>query len=726
VLVTIDTLRADHLPAYGATDRLRTPAISQLARDGVLFQRAYSAVPLTLPSHTTILTGLLPFHHGVRDNGGFYLDPRRPTLATVLQQQGYHTAAFVSAFVLDSRWGLARGFDEYYDHFDVTTTDLAAMARVQRPGGETWTQARAWLQAHATDRFFLWIHLFDPHAPYEPPEPFRTEYADRLYDGEIAYDDAIVGNLLAELTSHQLLDKTVVAVLSDHGEGLGEHGEDEHGLLAFDSTLRVPWIVRLPDRRFAGTRVDEPVGLVDVMPTLLDVIGISAPHDVDGTSRTSSFRAPGSSDVLYAETMYPRLHFGWSELQSVRNGRYKAIRGRRTELYDYRADPNETTNLADREPDVAARLGAILDRMAAGPAQPAAAPDADAASRLKALGYFSGSATAPTGGNGADPRDKTSAYRLLTDARRQLDQGHAAEGVRSFERLLAEEPEMDVAHRTLREYWIEHGQFEVARTWLQGRLTSRAGDPRLIVDLATVERAARRPERALALLEPLVARDKGDIEALMLDGELLRDAGRLDLALERFEAAVRLQPDDTTARMQAANTLFAMHRIDDTEAAARTVLARDPHAAGAHYLLAQTAEARGDIATAEREYRNEMAQSPWDYRGRFNLAMLLGRRSAFDEELMLLESIPKLAPGFHDVYFFLAKARLDTGNPSQIPRAIEDANRGLALAPTSASAPLGHYVLADIYRLQGRSSDAERELLQGRALEQRLAGRGAS
>jgi arylsulfatase A-like enzyme/thioredoxin-like negative regulator of GroEL len=724
LFITVDTLRPDHLAPYGYQG-LATPAIGRLAREGVLFKAAYASVPLTLPSHSTIFTGLLPFTHGVRDNGGFYLDGSRPTLATLLKSRGYSTAAFVSAFVLDSRWGLARGFDEYYDNFQVSLGDLAAMARVQRPGGETWAQVRVWLRAHASERFFLWMHLFDPHAPYTPPEPFRTQFAAHPYDGEIAYVDSILTDVLAELTARSLLERTLIVLVSDHGEGLGEHDEDEHGLLAYDSTLHVPWIMRLPGQQFAGLVVEQPVGLVDVASTVLDVVGAPIPPNLDGTTRAPSLRAPtgGGGDVLYAETLYPRLRFGWSELLSIRNNQFKLIRGRGLELYDYRRDPSESTNLAERQPDVAARLDQILTRMTAERAKqtPRATADPEAASRLQALGYVSGSAPiASTTESLPDPRLETGAYRQLMDARRLLDEGHEQEGVRRLETLLGREPDLEPAHRALREYWVDRGHLAEAEQWFARQLATRQGDVRLLVDIATIQRAAHHTDRAIRSLDDAIHRSPDDVAALTLFGEVLRDARQYDAALDRFTRAAALSPSDTSLRMQVAQTLFAMDRLADAESALNGVLAADAHAAGAHYLQAQIAERRSDGSRAESEYRKEIGESPWDYRARFNLAELLAQRGEHAEQLALLASIPKLAPNFHDVYFFLAKALLDSGDAGRFPEAIADAQKGLAAAPTSVNAPLGHYVLADVYRLQGRQAEAQREQAQGQALEQRL------
>lgn len=726
LLITVDTLRSDHLTPYGDA-RIDTPAITRLAREGVRFTAAYTPVPLTLPAHSSILTGLLPFTHGVRDNGGFYLDPSRPTLATVLKANAFRTAAFVSAFVLDSRWGLANGFDRFFDNFTVSTADLAAMARVQRPGGETWDETRHWLDDHVNEKFFVWLHLFDPHSPYTPPEPYRSRYADRPYDGEIAYADSIVGQAVQYLDSHHVLDQTLVVFLSDHGEGLGDHGEDEHGLLAYDSTLHVPWIIRLPGRDRAGVVIDRAVSLVDVAPTVLGLLGISASQALDGVNLSPIIRGDGtvSGKELYAETYFPRLRFNWSELVTIRDNQYKLIRAPRPELYDYRADPTESRDISEGRATVIAALDRNLTQMT--PLQSTALPvarglDPDAARRLGSLGYIGGRAPASTlpSQSLANPKDKTVTYRALTHARELLDKGSDRDGVTALERIVLDEPDLEPARRLLRDYWLERREIRGGLTWFRSAVARRPDSVPLLIELGTFERAAGQPARATVTMERALAKAPDSMEALTAAAETLREIGQHERALEFFKKAAA-QTSDAPPRMRVAETLIKMGRLTEADGVLSAAAAADPHISGAHYLLAQIAEQQHDLARAEREYRLEMAVSSWDYRAPFNLAALLGSKNERAEQVALLESIPRVAPQFGEVYFFLAKALLDLGDRARLPEAVAAAKRGLERAPTSPSAPLGHYVLADIYNLEGRSIDAQREVRLGQQLEQRAA-----
>ncbi len=271
ILFTIDTLRADHLECYGY-DKVKTPQINRLANEGILFEYNIAQAPLTLPSHSSILTGTYPLHHGIRDNGGFYLDESQLTLAESLKSKGYATGAFVAAFVLDSRWGLDQGFDYYYDNFDLTKYKKVSLDSVQRRGDEVLAEVYKWVENQAQQKFFAWIHLYDPHTPYDPTEPYKTEYGGRqfgLYDGEIAYVDQLIGEFRVFMEEKNLFEKTLIIFTGDHGESLGEHKESAHGFFIYDSAIRVPLIIRFPEGKYAGHVVSNQVKSIDIMPTIL-------------------------------------------------------------------------------------------------------------------------------------------------------------------------------------------------------------------------------------------------------------------------------------------------------------------------------------------------------------------------------------------------------------------------------------------------------------------------
>src|SRR6266571_8313472 len=361
VIITIDTLRADHLGCYGY-GQIRTPNIDALASESARFEHSYTPVPVTLPAHTVIFTGTYPAFSGIHDFSGNKLNPKQATLASVLQRQGYTTGAVIGSAVLDSRFGLNQGFDFYYDHFDFNRLQESNLDAMERPGNVVTDVALDWLGKNAQAKFFLWMHLYDPHYPYRPPAPYSEQYKDRLYDGEIAFADAQVGRLLQFLKEKNLYRNTLIMLVGDHGESLGEHGEKTHGFFIYNATLHVPLIVHMPvshgptPRSGASEKVTEPVAepinLADLMPTVLEIVKLDLPSGVQGRSLVPLLAAKGKmeSASLYAETFLPRLHFNWSELRGVETENYHFIDAPKPELYDLAKDPGETQNLyADKQ-----------------------------------------------------------------------------------------------------------------------------------------------------------------------------------------------------------------------------------------------------------------------------------------------------------------------------------------------------------------------------------------
>ncbi len=347
ILITVDTLRSDHLECYGYRG-VRTPAINLLAVDGVRFEQDISQAPLTLPSHCSILTGMWPRSTGVRDQAGFTLSPDRPRLAAVLKMAGFQTAAFAGSSILNAETGLGQGFDAY-TNVSPAIGGAPGAEGLERRGDQVMADALRWIQEPGRRaRFFAWIHLFDPHTPYSPPEPYRTEYKTSPYDGEIAFVDSQIGRLCTELQAKGLYDKTLIVFTSDHGEGLGEHGEEAHGFFLYDSTLRVPLIVKFPESRWKGRVVGDQVRGIDLAPTILDALGIAAPPRMQGRTlmKLAAGEQAGAPPAAFSETYYPYYHFGWSPLIAIRAGSYKYVQAPKPELYDLSADRGETNNLA--------------------------------------------------------------------------------------------------------------------------------------------------------------------------------------------------------------------------------------------------------------------------------------------------------------------------------------------------------------------------------------------
>lgn len=433
IIISIDTLRADHLPAYGYPD-VQTPAIDALRRDSILFTNAYTHVPLTLPAHASVLTGKLPQTHNVRNNVGYTVREDIPTIPTMLEPAGYESGGAVSAYVLRSSTGIGATFD-FYDDGIVSRPDVA-LGSLQRAGGDTAAVARQWISARKEKPFFFMLHLFEPHSPYTPPEPFRSRYK-LPYDGEIAAVDQIVAEFIAALKSDGIYDKALIILLSDHGEGLNQHGEAEHGIFLYREAIHVPLLVKLPGNARAGDTAGQPVGLVDILPTVAAVAGVKPPEGIEGRSLLAN--DPSSpSRRLYAETLYPRVHLGWSELRSLVGSDYHFIQAPRPELYDLRTDPGETKNVLAETRRVYASMRDELAKFGSAVEIPTNI-DPEEARKLAALGYLGSTAPASTGPL-PDPKDGIRELSAMIEASRLAQTGDHAGAVEALEAILTKNP----------------------------------------------------------------------------------------------------------------------------------------------------------------------------------------------------------------------------------------------------------------------------------------------
>jgi choline-sulfatase len=436
ILISIDTLRAGHLPVYGAAG-IETPHIDALASDAIVFENAYSHVPLTLPSHVTMLTGLLPADAGVRNNLGYRFDSaKHPSLPSLLKAKGYATGAAVSAYVLRGATGLAAAFDHYDDQVD-RASGQAALGDVQRSGKATVAAAVRWIESQGEQPFFFMLHLFEPHAPYVPPEPFRSRYAANPYDGEIAASDAYVGELLAALKASGVYDRATILLVSDHGEGLGDHGEAQHGIFLYREAIHVPLLLKLPSNAKGGKRVAAPVQLIDILPTIAGIAGFDVPASAKGLSLVAIADGDVPADRrIFSETMYPRIHLGWSDLASLVDANHHYIDAPRPELYDLAQDPRETRNvLSDHRRVYASMRGEVQthDRTLAAPAQ----VDPEEAAKLSALGYLGSSSSAAAGAKLPDPKDGIRDLERIAQTSTLTAQGKYAEAVAVLREVLA-------------------------------------------------------------------------------------------------------------------------------------------------------------------------------------------------------------------------------------------------------------------------------------------------
>jgi choline-sulfatase len=594
-LITIDTLRADHVHCYGY-DRIQTPALDALASDGIRFEQAFTPSPITNTSHTSILTGLFPSAHGVTDFGVPLL-PIHRSWAQLLKDRGYQTAAFIGAVILDSKAlapGLDNGFD-FYDNFPRDAQTKSRWGRVERRGMEVVQRAESWLTAHPNGPHFVWLHLYDPHDPYEPPAPFSQTYRTRLYDGEIAYADWALGHFVTYLKQRSAYRNSLIVVVGDHGEGLGDHGEDTHGIFLYDSTTHVPLILKLPRGNAGSHVVHSQVRTVDILPTVLELAGISTAEKFDGESLKPYFEATGiPGRVAFGETDYP-LGFGWAPLRSLRTEGYKFIEAPRPELYDLHADPRETQNTYEPWNTRVQQFRAILAEIRAKtPRQASSASSVgpQTIAELRALGYLgradAGSATnVPEPSLLPDPKDRIEEQNLLHRAMIASETGRpdAARGI--FEQVLQLDPGSYPALRQLGELEFQTGQDASAVVHLSRARALRPNDS------GTAYYAGRALERtgdlsgARDALESSLKLLPGQFQVRLLLGQVDLALQDLNAAEDQLEAALVLEPKNRTAQLWLARAHLAGGRFAEAVTDLLSLSKADPQNPAVFQLLAQ-------------------------------------------------------------------------------------------------------------------------------------------
>jgi arylsulfatase A-like enzyme/Flp pilus assembly protein TadD len=604
VLVTVDTLRYDATGFSGA-GRVQTPTMDALAEGGAVYVDAHAHSVTTLPSHASILTGRLPYEHGVRDNAGFVLGQDLPTLATVLSQAGWATGAFVSAFPLDRRFGLDRGFDDYDDDYRGGTARPFTIA--ERTDAETVARARAWWNARAGRRRFLWVHLFGPHYPYEPGEPFASRHAGEPYYGEVAGTDHALAGLLDPLREGD--EAAVLVVLTaDHGESLGEHGERGHGLFAYEATLHVPLVVWGPGLVQPGTS-PRPVGHVDIVPTVLDLLGVPPPDGLAGRSLAGP--AGEVERGLYFEALSSSLNRGWAPLHGRIEQRMKAIRLPVGELYDLRQDPSEVTNLAPSRP---AELEQVLGRLPAAAFEPSRrdALDPDVVARLRALGYVAASAgsTSPEAAldPALDPKRLVGVQNRIDDATSAYRRGEVEPALRILEGLAADHPGIAVIHSHLGYLLLDAGRPEEAARRLAVVVERGGGDASLRVLLAWALLRGGAPERAREALAPLAETPDPEVQRLL--GLVATRLGQAAHARERFERALRADPSYPEAELELGLLDVREGRLAEAEPRLRRALEQDPRLALGWNALGVVLAQRGDLEGALAAWSEASAAAP--------------------------------------------------------------------------------------------------------------------
>ncbi|MDI6697382.1 MAG: sulfatase-like hydrolase/transferase [Candidatus Saccharicenans sp.] len=722
ILITVDTLRADRLGCYGFIPDL-TPAMNKMAASGVRFENCIAQTPLTLPSHTTILTGTLPIHHGVRDNGGFVVSPRLETMAESFKAAGYRTAAFVSAYVLDSKWGLNQGFDYYFDRFDLGRFEKISLGEVQRRAEETIDEALTWLEKNKSQKFFAWIHLYDPHTPYEPPEPFKSQYPDRPYLGEIAYTDSQLARFWNYLEKEKLLDNLFLVLASDHGESLGEHGETTHGFFVYQEAIHVPLIFVTPFEKFKGKTYSGVVTLADMMPTVLEMIGLNIPPEVQGRSLLPYFdgRKKAEDRMAYSETFYPRYHYGWSELRSLQNNRYKLILAPVPELYDLKSDPDEQKNLVYIEKKVYEQLTRLAEEFEKKAGEKAieadfASVDEETREKLAALGYL-GSFVDPARLSGkklADPKDKINIFNEISRARETGMAGHFEEAISALRKILEDDPTISDGFFALGNLYFKARKFQEAVEAFTRSLELKPDDSFAVINVANCYAALNKLDLAEQFILEQVKRGFDDPQFYHVLGTLYALRGNYEKALPYFGECLKKNPRSASAHNAIAAICLNRDDLAGAEEHLRAAQELNPTLLNLRYNLAQLRERQNRIPEAMELYRQEIADSPSHYKALFNLARLYRLQHREQEELETLQRALQANPDFPLTYFYLARIYLRRGERYQ--EAIGLVKKGLELKPDRENLPLGYFLLADLYNRLGDYAASEQYANKGRQL----------
>jgi len=637
-LISIDTLRSDRLPVYGYT-KGSTPALDAFRRDSILFERAYAHVPLTLPSHASLFTGKLPYEHGVRNNLGYVLNASQPTIASLLKANGYETGGAVSSFVLRKDTGIANGFDFYDDY--MTHSPLESATSWQRDGDLSRQALSQWLDTTKSTRVFGFLHLYEPHSPYTPPVPHASN--PDPYDGEISYADAIVGLFLEDLKRRGLYDSALIIILSDHGEGLGDHGEKEHGIFVYREAIQVPLLVKLPSQQKSGQTIARAIALSDILVTIKDVVGM----DTGGEGVSLLAPAAPEDRAIYSESYYPRLQYGWSELKSVVAKDLHYIDAPRAELYRHQADAAERRNVAqDHRREIAAFRGTLRAIESAHPFVEPQLADPEDAQKLMALGYIGSGASAT--GSLADPKDKLDVLRTFGSANDHFRLGRYAQAAAEMEAVMRENPDFTSGWGLLAQSYRKLGRRELALKALRTQMNQTPGNAQVALAIADLLLEMKRFDEARE--HALLAAKGGGAFVHETLAMIAIAANDLPTAEREANASLEQEPDRIQALMLLSQIRRTQQRFNDE----LTLLERAKDVVDRRHLppirdlelrRGETLLQAGRAIEAERAFRSETSAFPTNLHAWANLALVVGAQGRRDEARRIVDDAIERNPG---------------------------------------------------------------------------------
>lgn len=652
-MISIDTTRADAIGAYG-NKQIKTPIIDSFARDGTLFSNAVAHVPLTLPSHTTLMTGLLPAKNGVRDNHGYRLKQTIPTMASLFRDKGYKTAAFVSSVILDHRFGLDHGFDTYND-FIQFGSQQSVNPQNERIASATTAEAINWLLANQQNPYFLFVHYYDPHAKYDPPEPYKSNFSNQYY-GEIAYVDSQIGVLLKSVHD---LKNTVILITADHGEGLGEHGELGHGLFIYDSTIHIPFLIAGPGIAH-GKKIAQQVQLVDVLPTFLELTGIQEPENLDGRSLLSLLDGKSWSEYpAILETEYP-LGIGWSPLYAARSSQWKVIDAPEPELYNIKEDPKENKNEQGKTDSNVRKLSDKLQKYKKIPpmTEKSHTEDAELQEQLRSLGYLTGTSKPKDPSNLPDPKSKIEVWKLYEQSTFRSMEGKKAESVELLERAAKMDSSNPILLDTLAQFVVDQDPQKAVEYW-QKALRLSPEDNKIHHRLALGFKRLGEIDKSIVEEQVALKIDPEMQEALIGLAETLISLNKPQEALSYLQKSLELDPRNAAAAYQTGNVYLRLGDLTQAASYFEKSIQYNPSLPQSYYSLAIIKGQSGDLAGAEELLKKSLELNPSFAEAYFNLGIIYERMGRKDESLQAYQNFINFAdPKIHAARIEEAKQKL--------------------------------------------------------------------
>ncbi len=730
ILITIDTLRMDYVSASGK-GKANTPNLDRLAGEGVWFDTCIAQAPYTLPSHTTILSGTYPLYHQVRDNTGFLVSERLNLVSEVLKKEKKMAAsAFVSTYVLHSKWGLDQGFDSYSNVINrPDSTDLEKLSLLERRAESVLNDARQWIDKNKEKHFFTWIHLYDPHTPYNPPSPFKEKFNADPYRGEVEYTDEQLGYFFAFLREKNLYDKSLIIVTSDHGEGLFDHGEPTHCYFVYDTTVWVPLIIRAPFR-FPGKRIKNIVEHVDIAATIFDAFNIPAPGECQGESLLPLMFKEKSREKksAYTETYYTRLHYGWSELKGWYQGDFKYIQAPRPELYNLETDADEGQNLFLKETVKSKNMKKALDKFIREQSKNALIPgniknvSREDLKKLETLGYVTTFVDTKGKKNLADPKDKLETYNAYLNTHELLKQERYDEAIEILGKIVADSPEVIDAHLNLaiayKKKKMPNKALEIAYKVLEQKPDYYAA----MINIVEILTEREEYPKAIEEINRFLKIFPDDHVLLVKLGMVYYYQNDLDNALVHLLHSVELEEKSPYNLEKIGEIYILQEQYDKAENYIKRALAIAPDLKNANYSLGQIEEARKNYSKANDYYREEIRLNPRAYKASYNLAGNLKRAGNFNEALEFYKKVIEIEPSFKMGYFMLANCYLESGEEVNYPEAITLCQKGIAFEPRDKETLFGYFIITNLYSRLGDQPNLSLYTKRGEQLNLELQG----